>query len=388
MEDDVASQLAARASAQAHRAGGGAPPETGSAASGNADDLAESVPTRRRPVSMMDVARHAGVSQKTVSRVVNNEPHVTEAVRTQVLQAIQELGFRPNFAARSLVTQRTMRIGVVSAGSGFHGPASLLGGIESAARGAGYFPVISRLFEATSEGFQTAIDELVAQGAEGVILSESIDLGSRDLRIPEHIPVVSIDSRAEARNDELLVGADEVGGAYLATRHLLDLGHRQVFHIAGPPTWGAAKRRVSGWRRALKGAGITAPEVAYGDWSPESGYRLAQEIVATHIASGVTAIFAANDHMAIGAIKAVEEAGLRVPSDVSVVGFDDLPASAYLHVPLTTIRQDFEAVARQAVTQLIHAIEGRPTSEGPIVVPVQLLPRGSSALSPEFPVPN
>lgn len=341
-------------------------------------------------VSMTDVARRAGVSQKTVSRVVNGEPHVADAIRAKVQAVIVEMGFRPNAAARALVTRRNQRIGMVTMSTSLYGPASILEGVDGALRGSGYYLSVARTQGNSVADLQAAIDELVTQDIAGLVLSEPIDLGHPDLRIPSGLPVLSFDSPTsesvvtEARPDELVMGADEMAGARSATDHLLALGHRTVHHIGGTEGWAATARRVDGWRGALADAGIEAPAVVHGDWSPRSGYEAASELLRR---GGVTAIFAANDHMAIGAIRAVEKAGLRVPQDVSVVGFDDAPEAEYLSTPLTTVRQDFAEVTRLAMHRLLRTIEGRPPAERHRLVPAQLVVRESAAPPPEHPAP-
>ena len=336
-------------------------------------------------VSMTDVARRAGVSQKTVSRVVNREPHVTEAIRAKVQAVIDEMGFRPNAAARALVTRRNQRIGMVTMSTSLYGPASILEGVDSALRGSGYYLSVARTQGNSVAGLQAAIDELVTQDIAGLVLSEPIDLGHPDLRIPHGLPVLSFDSPApgslgtDTRPDELVMGADETAGARSATEHLLALGHRTVHHVGGTEGWAATARRVSGWRGALADAGIEAPPVVHGDWSPRSGYEATAELLRR---GGVTAVFAANDHMAIGAIRAVEQAGLRVPEDVSIVGFDDAPEAEFLSTPLTTVRQDFAEVTRLAVHRLVRTIEGRPPAERLRLVPTQLVVRESTARPP------
>jgi DNA-binding LacI/PurR family transcriptional regulator len=368
-------------------------------------------------VAMTDVARRAGVSQKTVSRVVNGEPHVADAIRAKVQAVIEEMGFRPNAAARALVTRRNQRIGMVTMSTSLYGPASILEGVDGALRGSGYYLSVARTQGNGVADLQAAIDELVTQDIAGLVLSEPIDLGHPDLRIPHGLPVLSFGSPTpgspdagsagsdagspttgppdpgsptsgspspvppgtKARPDELVMGADEVGGARSAAEHLLALGHRTVHHIGGTQGWSATARRVAGWRDALSDAGIEPPPVVRGDWTPRSGYEAATELLRR---GGVTAIFAANDHMAIGAIRAVEQAGLRVPEDVSIVGFDDAPEAEFLSTPLTTVRQDFAEVTRLAVHRLVRTIEGRPPAERHRLVPAQLVVRESAAPPP------
>lgn len=350
-------------------------------------------------VSMTDVARRAGVSQKTVSRVVNGEPHVAEAIRARVQAVVEELGFRPNAAARALVTRRNQRIGMVTMGTALYGPTSILEGVDAALRGTGYHLSVARTQGGGVADLQAAIDELVAQDVAGLVLSEPIDLGHPELRLPAGLPVLSFDSPtgdgpadehpADAvRPGELVLGADELSGARAATEHLLSLGHRTVHHVSGTAGWAATARRIAGWRSALADAGVEAPEVVHGDWSPRSGYEATTELLrrsAENLAADgpVTAVFTANDHMAIGAIRAVEQAGLRVPEDVSVVGFDDAPEAEFLSTPLTTVRQDFTEVTRLAVHRLVRTIEGRPPAEQHRLVPTQLVVRESTAPLPE-----
>jgi DNA-binding LacI/PurR family transcriptional regulator len=331
-------------------------------------------PVRR--VSMYDVAQLAQVSQKTVSRVVNGEAHVSAAITERVQKAIAELGFRPNAAARALASQRSRRLGMVTMGTSLFGPSAILDGVEHASRAAGYFLSVVRTIENSTEELQAAVDTLIEQGVDGIILSEPVDFGHPRLRVPENVVVLSFDHPSEIhRPDELVVGTDEAGGARSATEHLLALGHPTVWHIAGTSTWSATRRRISGWRAALTDAGVPEPAVLQGDWTPQSGYEAMTSILHRH---DVTAVFAANDQMAVGAIHAVETAGLRVPEDISVVGFDDDPVSAFLHTPLTTVKQDFAEVTRLAMHRMIRTLDGHAPAERHRSVPAQLMVRASA----------
>ncbi|MEU4386407.1 LacI family DNA-binding transcriptional regulator [Promicromonospora sp. NPDC023805] len=336
-------------------------------------------------VSMTDVARRAGVSQKTVSRVVNGEPHVADPIRAKVQAAIDEMGFRPNAAARALVTRRNQRIGMVTPSTSLYGPAAILEGVDGALRGSGYHLGVARTRGNGVADLQAAIDELVAQDIAGLVLSEPIDLGHPDLRIPNGLPVLSFGSpktgspEADESPHEFVMGADETAGARSAVEHLLALGHHTVHHLGGTEGWSATARRIAGWRAALSDAKVEAPPVVHGDWTPRSGYEATTDLLRR---GGVTAIFAANDHMAIGAIRAVEQAGLRVPEDVSLVGFDDAPEAEYLSTSLTTVRQDFAEVTRLAVHRLVSTIEGRPPPERHRLIPARLIVRESTAPPP------
>ncbi|QUC63384.1 LacI family DNA-binding transcriptional regulator [Streptomyces sp. A2-16] len=323
---------------------------------------------------MTEVARAAGVSQKTVSRVVNGEPHVSPEVRDRVLRAVQELGYRPNNAARALLLGRYRRIGVVSLGSALYGPATLLLALERAMHRAGYSFALAGTLE--GQPVQVAVETLLEQGVDGIVLSEPIDDGT-PLRVSADVPVVSLGEGVEVgQGESAVVGADGFVAARTATEHLLALGHRTVWHIPGPHDWWAARDRLRGWREALAAAGAPEPPLPVeGDWSPASGYAAGRRL-AEH--SDVTAVFAANDDMAIGALRAFTEAGLSVPGDVSVVGFDDIPAAAFLSPPLTTVRQDFTAVADRAVDVLTAMIEGSPAPAERTDIATELTVRASS----------
>ncbi|MCT9079579.1 LacI family DNA-binding transcriptional regulator [Streptomyces fulvoviolaceus] len=342
---------------------------------------------RRRGPGMTEVARAAGVSQKTVSRVVNGEPHVSPEVRDRVLRVIRELDYRPNNAARALLLGRYRRIGVVSLGTALYGPSTLLIALERAMQRAGYsFALASTLEGERSEmgvppdgvwgRVSVAVEALLEQGVDGIVLSEPIDDGT-PLRLSAEVPVVSLAEGVELTDGVgAVVGADGVAAARLATEHLLSLGHRTVWHIPGPQDWWAARDRLRGWREALAAAGAPEPTLPTpGDWSPASGYAAGRQLAQL---SDVTAVFAANDDMALGALRAFAEAGLSVPGDVSVVGYDDIPAAAHLSPPLTTVRHDTTALANHAVDVLIAMIEGRPRPAQHDGIPVELAVRASS----------
>lgn len=333
---------------------------------------------RRRGPGMTEVARAAGVSQKTVSRVVNGEPHVSPEVRDRVLRVIEELDYRPNNAARALLLGRYRRLGVVSLGTALYGPSTLLIALERAMQRAGYSFALASTLE--GQRVSVAVAALLEQGVDGIVLSEPIDEGT-PLRLGADVPVVSLGEGVElAHGTGAVVGADGVAAARIATEHLLSLGHRTVWHIPGPQNWWAARDRLRGWREALAAAGAPEPPLpAEGDWTPAAGYTAGRQLAQL---SDVTAVFAANDDMALGALRAFADAGRSVPGDVSVVGYDDIPAAAYLAPPLTTVRHDTTAVADHAVDVLIALIEGRPVPTEPTGLAVELTVRDSTGPGP------
>jgi DNA-binding LacI/PurR family transcriptional regulator len=289
------------------------------------------------PPRMEDVANVAGVSHQTVSRVLNDFPTIRPATRARVLAAIEELGYRRNTAARTLVTRRSGSIGVITADMNHFGPASIMLGLESASRAAGYGLSLAGLPEISATSLRQAVDRVLDQAVEAVViivahqtalaLAQSLHIG---------VPLVVVEGDLSAT--PLTAGVDQIAGARLATNHLLDLGHRSVQHLPGPADWMEAAARRDGWRMALEERGAPVPTpMAEGDWTSRSGYQVSRVMLAE---STPTAVFAANDQMALGLLRALHEAGLRVPQDVSVVGFDDVPESGYYTPPLTTVRQD------------------------------------------------
>ena len=309
-----------------------------------------------RPPAMSDVAALAGVSHQTVSRVLNDHPSVLPATRQRVLDAIAQLGYRRNLAARALVTRRSGTIGVLSSGSALFGPTSTLIAVERAARDAGLFVSVATLPEWDAGDVAGVLEHFMAEGVDGVVVVAAHDEAVEAVRaFGTPVPVVMVgpvDLPAPLRT----VAVDQYQGGRQAVRHLLDLGHHQVVHLAGPLDWLDARRRIEGWRDELAAAGVEAGEPIPGDWSADRGYAVGRELVGQHDLP--TAVFAANDQLALGLLHAFAEAGVRVPDDVSVVGFDDVDGSAHFFPPLTTVRQEFAALGERCLQVLLAAIAG------------------------------
>ena len=331
----------------------------------------------RAPV-MADVARVAGVSHQTVSRVLNAHPHVTPATRLRVERAIDELGYRRNTAARALVTRRSATLGVVSMGSDNYGPANTLIGIEAAARAEGYSVSFVSLEQVDRRSMQAALDHLTGTGVDGiVVMSPTRSAVDAVHGLSADVPVlVTVEGTSRAGRAAVVI--DQVHGSRLATDHLLDLGHRTVHHVRGPQTWLEADARVRGWTAALAARGAPPAPCLDGDWSAASGFAAGLELAHR---PDVTAVFVANDQMSLGVVRALCEAGRRVPEDVSVVGFDDIPEAAYFLPPLTTVRQDFNEMGRKCLARLLSLIDGAPAEPAAMIVP-QLVVRSSTAPPP------
>ncbi|SEL31315.1 LacI family DNA-binding transcriptional regulator [Nonomuraea pusilla] len=328
-----------------------------------------------RPAVIGDVARLAGVSNQTVSRVLNERPNVRPETRERVLDAIRRLDYRPNLMARGLVRQQPHTIGVISFDTVPFGPASTLLGIGRAARAAGYGVTIATPESHDRGSIIEAAGDLVGHAVAGVIsvFASRAAATSAMLSLPEGMPAVAVEAAPD--HSTATVRIDQAAGVRMAVEHLLHLGHETVWHVSGPRDRMDAQTRVESWRAALEEAGRQAPRVVPGDWSPESGYQAGLELAERR---DVTAVFAANDHMALGLLRAFHERGIRVPQDVSVVGFDDIPEAAYLIPPLTTVRPDHEEVGRRAVETLLRLVGGEEAQEPPPVAPT-LIRRASTA---------
>jgi DNA-binding LacI/PurR family transcriptional regulator len=326
---------------------------------------------------MSDVAKLAGVSHQTVSRVLHDSPNVREETRERVLAAIRQLDYRPNSMARALATGRSRTLGVVASDTTQYGPASTVLGIEQAAHESGYAVSVSSVRSVTRTTVLAAIQHLRDQGVEGVAVIAPHRAGADALRhLSPDFPVVAVES---GQNSSIPVATvDQRAGAMAATRHLLNLGHKTVWHLAGPNDWQEADERILGWKAALEAARAPTPAPFRGDWTPRAGYELGESLLKI---KEVTAIFVANDQMALGLLRRLHEAGREVPRDISIVGFDDVPEAAYFTPPLTTVRQDFAELGRRCLRILLARIEGdrEPTR---LVVRPELVVRDSTGTAP------
>ena len=327
-----------------------------------------------------DVAAHAGVSHQTVSRVINNHPNVSKRTLGKVETAIAELGYRRNTAARNLVTRRSNTIGVLGTDLFQYGPANTLLGVEQAARDAGYFVSIASLRSASQDALLDALQHFMDQAVEGICVlvphTETLDVLEE---FNAGVPIVAVGSLGNDSISGAMV--DQVRGAELAVAHLIEQGHRRIGHVAGPADWIDGDLRAKGWRRALQEAGLQQDVLLEGDWSAARGYEIGCWFALNRPA---TALFVGNDQMALGILRAFSEAGVRVPEDVSVVGFDDQPESAFFTPPLATVRQDFEELGRRCMDIILKEIEtGAPVSST-VVLP-RIVSRASTAGVAECP---
>ncbi|WP_394361344.1 LacI family DNA-binding transcriptional regulator [Amycolatopsis sp. SB7-3] len=332
--------------------------------------------TESKQASLTDVAALAGVSHMTVSRVINGTGPVRAETRVRVNAAIEQLDYRPNSVARALVTGRSGTLGVVALEANLYGPASTLSGIEHAAREAGYATTITSISRPGRSSITDAVERLRRQAVEGIVVIAPHVTAARALEAaPNDVPLVAVGGGEKAPVP--VISVDQYDGARRATEHLLGLGHETVWHVAGPEDWLEALDRERGWRETLERHGAPIPPVIRGDWSARSGYAAGRSLVGE---KGLDAVFVANDQMALGFLRACTEAGVNVPGEMRIVGFDDVPEAAYYTPPLTTVRQDFVEVGRRTFDLLRRRMNGGEDRDRDLVVP-ELIVRESTGLS-------
>ncbi|SIT66803.1 LacI family DNA-binding transcriptional regulator [Microbacterium sp. RU33B] len=311
----------------------------------------------RRP-SIRDVARLADVSHQTVSRVLNDHPSIRPETRERVLRVMEELQYRPNRAARALVTSRSQTIGILAASSSMYGPASSIAAIEAAARARGYWVTTANIDPADPESIPLGLAHLMAQSIEGlVVIAPQVRVIRALVRQSLDVPYVTLQSTDLDPDHTLTV--DQIAGARMATKHLISLGHRQIYHLAGPQDWIEAEARMRGFLTEMSASDIPTTAPVLGDWTAEFGYYAGRELLTVR---DFTAIFCSNDQMALGFIHAAHAAGLDVPGDISIVGFDDIPEAAHYWPPLTSVRQDFTELGRRCVDLLLGPAAGESAS--------------------------
>lgn len=337
--------------------------------------MEEPGPGEQRALSIRDIARLAGVSRQTVSRVLNGERYIKPSTEAQVRKVIEEHSWRPNSAARALASARSRTIGLLVSARSHYGPFSAATAIDEAARNRGYAILSATLAREDDESISAALDAFVAQGVEGVIVIAPQQRAHEALqRVTVKVPLVSLHWKSDG--DGRVAAFDQVAGARLATRHLIELGHTRIRHLAGPQDWNEAEDRMNGFLAELDDHDLPITAPILGDWTADLGYEVGRKIL--HHAD-FTAIFASNDQMALGLMHAAAELGVAVPGELSIVGFDDIPEAKHYSPPLTTVRQDFGWLGSQAMAVLLAQIEGgEATAPSEYPVP-QLIVRASTA---------
>jgi LacI family transcriptional regulator len=331
-------------------------------------------PPRSGLATLRDVAERAGVSVKTVSRVVNNQANIKAATRERVRAALKELNYRPNILARNLIHQRSDTLAVVAWGMDFYGPSRAVVGIGQQAHALGYSLFLNLVGQPTENTTEQVLDSLIARRVDGIIWAVP-EVGrnrawveTEDLRrLP---PTVFLFN--EPRPGLATVIVDNRAGAAQATRHLLSRHRRKIGVITGPLTTWEARERFAGWQEALSQAGLTPGHwVVEGEWSAQSGERAMRQLLEQ--APDLDAVFACSDQIALGALAVADRTGRRVPDDLAVVGYDNIPESAFFRPPLTTVYQQLNRMGQTAVQVLFDMIVARQTGEALEEVPLKII---------------
>ena len=331
-----------------------------------------------KPASIYDVAKLAGVSHQTVSRVINNAENIREETRQKVLDAMASLKYQPNRAARSLATARSKLIGVLTSDAGIFSAENLRLAIDTETRAEGYFAVAVRVDGDSEDSIESAVKQLKQLGVEAIIViapqTRVVDVVKL---IDPKMPMVTIDFID--RPDVFSVSIDNYSGARVATRHLIQNGHKRILHIAGPANQYESAERYRGYQDEMLASGLRPLKAVQGDWTAETGFNIGNALVKKN--RNYTAIFACNDNIALGLLHAFTAKGLHVPKELSIIGFDDAPESAYFTPPLTTMHQDFGVIGRRAVALLFEELAGVPNIRREQVLPTLTIRKSVAAIS-------
>jgi len=310
-------------------------------------------------VTIKHVAKEAGVSTQTVSRVINQRPDVSPETRKRVLQIIEHLGFSPSALARSLIQRRSYTLGVVTAGLKYIGPSRTLNGITHKAQELGYALLLTELPSFNTNNITPLLQSLLSRHIDGIIWAVP-EIGDNRAWLEEHIPTPPIPMiflTMQERPGVLVVSFDNQLGGRMATRHLIEEGCKRIGHLSGPLDWWEARQRKEGWQQTLLEAGLQVNDQHWseGNWSSTSGEKAFKQLMATY--PEMEAVFVANDQMALSVLQIACQQGIRVPQDLAVVGFDGIAEAAYFWPPLTTVYQDQHSLGCKAVEELVKNIE-------------------------------
>jgi len=325
----------------------------------------DKVNTAEKRVTITEVAKEAGVSKQTVSRVINDRPDVASATRQRVLDVIHQLGYQPNSVARSLIRGRSFTLGVIGYGLEYYGPSCTLVGIEQEASNQGYTVLLNLIRQPESNSVKKLLGEMLSRQVDGIIWAVP-EIGKNRTWIRQDadalsVPIVFLSMASQ--EDQFVVAVDNHAGGLAATRHLIALGCQNIGLITGPLDWWEARQRKQGWQEALMSVGLLKKGglAVEGNWEASSGERGLERLLSRH--PEIDGLFVCNDRMALGAFRAARRLGRCVPEDLPIVGFDDIPNAAYFYPSLTTVRQDMVELGRRAVQELGRAIEAHPNRD-------------------------
>ena len=317
--------------------------------------------TKKKRVTIKDVAQEAGVSTQTVSRVMNKVSYVSEETRQRVEEVVEKLGYRPSTLARSLIQQRSYTLGVVTFGLKYIGPSRTLNGIADQADKLGYMLLMKELDNFDKHSLNDVMDSLLARQVDGIIWVAP-EIGANHDWVDEQIenmPIPILFLAMRPRTGISSVATNNYQGGVMATQHFLGKGRKRVGHISGPLNWWEAEERKRGWRETLEKAGLDASEqfCTEGNWSSASGEQAFLQLLDSY--PYMDSVFVANDQMALSVLREAHRLGIRIPEQLAVIGFDNLPESAYFYPSLTTISQDLQLLGEEAVQRIVEMIQAR-----------------------------
>jgi LacI family transcriptional regulator len=313
----------------------------------------------RNRVTIRDVAAAAGVSHQTVSRVLNNRPDVADETRARIWRIIEEMNYQPSAIARSLTRQRSLTLGIVTAGLKYVGPSRTLNGITKQSEALGYTLLLKELPDFHANNLQPLLNSLLERRVDGILWAVP-EVGDNRGWLEEQLGELTVPMiflTMEARSGVSTIAIDNYAGGRMATEHLLQQGHQHIAHLSGPLDWWEARQRRAGWRDAMLAAGVSTNQLhaVEGTWSSASGERAIGQLLANY--PEMDAVFAGNDQMALSVLQVACRKGIRVPEDLAVIGFDGLSEAAHYWPPLTTVYQDLQLLGSTAVEELVRSID-------------------------------
>lgn len=335
-----------------------------------------------RAPTMRDVAAITGFSPQTVHRSLHASEKVDPETRSKILKVVKEIGYRPNRAARHLATAKSSILGIVSFATQIYGPAHTILSIDEVAKALGLNIMLTTVPSVAPEKYRLspdkhkrAVAEIAGYVPMGMVLLSPVRLTTDFFEDWYHtLPMIVV---GECASSEFAsIDHDYASATKEAVQYLIDIGHRKIACIKGPSDWTPTRFRYLGWFKGLTENGLPLGPCYEGDWSPKSGYDITRSLIKNHL-NDFTAIVVQNDLMAFGVLRALQESGIRVPQEVSVVGYDDMPDAGFSIPPLTTLRQDYEGIGKAAVNNLMAAAR-KERNHNPVLLKCPLIIRGST----------
>ncbi|ROR09929.1 LacI family DNA-binding transcriptional regulator [Erwinia sp. JUb26] len=326
--------------------------------------------------TLEDVARHAGVSYQTVSRVLNKSANVSEATRSKVEKAIEVLRYVPNRLAQQLVGKQSTTLGLVTTSLALHAPSQVAAAVKRYANAADYQVLIAMIDENVNQSLQDCINELKSQRVDKVIINVPLETADAERIVQENEDILCLFLDVDPYSSVFNVSFNPADGTRASVKYLYEQGHREFALLAGPQHSVSARLRLKSWLETLEGYGLQPVSVIHGNWDAQSGFSGILQML--HETPRFSALLVGNDQMALGVLSALHQRGVAVPGQVSVVGYDDTYESAFFHPALTTVSLDLDLQGKEAVSRILQASED-DHSRSSSILPARLVVRNSTA---------